>query len=90
MESVKENNDTLAWGSLPLVLEAYQLGIPEELAAQYAMFIRGNSVVAFIGWEVGPEDPASDIRGEVRHCLERRSVFVPAVARCGVCVSNRG
>ena len=77
MQSIEENNDTLAWGSLPLVLEAYRLGIPDELAAQYAMFIRGNSVAAFIGWEVDPEDPASDIRDEVRHWLESRGVFVP-------------
>ncbi len=77
LESIEENNDTLAWGSLPLVLEAYRLGIPDELAAQYAMFIRGNSVAVFIGWEVDPEDPASDIRDEVRHWLESRGVFVP-------------
>ena len=76
-EVVEEVDDPRVGGAMPLVLEAYELGIPAELAVQYAMYVLKDTLATFLGWDPDLDTGGAITSRDLRNWLKSHGIQPP-------------
>ena len=74
---IEEVEDPRLSGAMPRVLEAYELGLPAELAVQYAMYVLKDSLATVVGWDPNLDTGGTNTSRDLRHWLKNHGIQPP-------------